>query len=103
MQDPSTRPRASVETATSRRLVMMLEDIPMWEVRTIAVQYDYKGLPIVTRESLAAVAEPGAWGQPGSSWTAHGLPALRPEAGGRVIGVVSRNDLMTAIGAEVAA
>ncbi len=139
MQTPSTRLKASVETVMTRRVVMMLEDIPMSEARAIAVQYDYNGFPVVTREgrlvgmitkgdllraTLAAVADPGVWGQPVSSWMAHGLLALRPEDslrtavegmvdsglrsvpviddGDRVIGVVSRNDLMTAIGAEVA-
>jgi len=117
---------------------MILEDIPMSEVRAIAAQYDCSGFPIVMREgrlvgvitkgdllraALAAVTDAGIWSQPVSSWMAHGVLALRPrdslrtavenmvysgyrslpviDGGSRVVGMVSRNDLMTAIGGEV--
>lgn len=128
----------SVETVMTRRVVLILEDIPMSEVRAIAAQYDYNGFPIVTREgrlvgvitkgdllraALAAVNDAGVWSQPVSIWMAHGVLALRPrdsvrtavenmvcsgfrslpviDGGSRVVGMLSRNDLMTAIGGEV--
>jgi CBS domain-containing protein len=140
MAAPSTRFDASVETVMTRRVVLILEDIPMSEVRAIAVQYDYNGFPIVTREgrlvgmitkgdllrvTLAAFTDPGVWGQPVSTWMAHGVLALRAgdslrtaaehmvttglrslpviDSDRRVIGVLSRNDLMTATGGEVLA
>ncbi len=138
MQGPSTRFHASVDTVMTRRVVLILEDIPMSEVRAIAVQYDYNGFPIVTTEgrligmitkgdllraARASFTDPGVFGQPVSNWMAHGVLALRPEdslrtavenmadsgfrslpvidGAGRVVGIVSRNDLMTAIGGEV--
>lgn len=138
MARPSMRLNASVETVMTRQVVLILEDIPMSEVRAIAVQYDYNGFPIVTREgrlvgmitkgdllrvALAAFTDPGVWSQPVSSWMAHGVLALRAEdslrtamehmvttglrslpvidSDGRLIGMLSRNDLMTATGGEV--
>ena len=75
------------------------------------------------RVSRAAFTDPGAWTQPVSRFMAHGVLALRPtdsirtavehmvdsgfrslpviDADRRVIGMVSRNDLMTAILEEV--
>jgi CBS domain-containing protein len=75
------------------------------------------------RATRASFTDPGIWGQPVSRWMAHGVLALRPEdslrivvenmadsgfrslpvidADGRVVGMVSRNDLMTAISGEV--
>jgi len=75
------------------------------------------------RVARASLDDPGVWGQSVSRWMAHGVLALRPEdpletavesiadsglrslpvidAAGRVIGMVSRNDLMTAISGEV--
>jgi CBS domain-containing protein len=57
MDSESARLSAPVDTVMTRRVVQVLEDIPMSEVRAIAVQYDYNGFPIVTRR--------GAW------WDAH--------------------------------
>jgi len=127
-----------VETVMTRQVVLILEDIPMSEVRAIAAQYDYNGFPVVTQEgrlvgvitkgdllraASAAVTDPDVGSQPVSSWMAHGVLALRPkeslrtavenmvysgfrslpviDGGSRVVGIVSRNDLMTAIGGEV--
>jgi CBS domain-containing protein len=127
-----------VETVMTRQVVLILEDIPMSEVRAIAAQYDYNGFPVVTpegrlvgvitkgdllRAASAAVTDPGVWNQPVSSWMTHGVLALRPkeslrtavehmvysgfrslpviDGGSRVVGIVSRDDLMTAIGGEV--
>jgi CBS domain-containing protein len=127
-----------VETVMTRQVVLILEDIPMSEVRAIAAQYDYNGFPVVTpegrlvgvitkgdllRAASAAVTDPGVGNQPVSSWMTHGVLALRPkeslrtavehmvysgfrslpviDGGSRVVGIVSRNDLMTAIGGEV--
>jgi len=127
----------AVETVMTRQVVLILEDIPMSEVRAIAAQYDYNGFPVVTREgrlvgvitkgdllraASAAVTDPGVW-KPVSSWMTHGVLALRPkeslrtavehmvysgfrslpviDGGSPVVGIVSRNDLMTAIGGEV--
>jgi len=125
---------APVETVMSTRVVLVLEDIPMSEVRAITAQYDYNGFPVVTQEgrlvgiitkgdllraARRALEDPGVWQQPVSRWMAHGVLALRPrdslqtavehmtdsglrslpvidDAGG-VVGMVSRNDLMTAI------
>ncbi len=138
MAGPSMRLSASVETVMTRPVVQILDDIPMSEVRAVAVQYDYNGFPIVTREgrlvgmitkgdllrvALAAFTDPGVWSQPVSSWMAHGVLALRPEdslqtavehmvatglrslpvidGDDRVIGILSRNDVLTAIGGEV--
>ena len=39
-----------VETVMTRQVVLILEDIPMSEVRAIAAQYDYNGFPVVTQE-----------------------------------------------------
>ena len=128
----------TVETVMTRQVVLILEDIPMSEVRAIAAQYDYNGFPVVTpegrlvgvitkgdllRAASAAVTDPGVWNQPVSSWITHGVLALRPkeslrpavenmvysgfrslpviDGGSRVVGIVSRDDLMTAIGGEV--
>ena len=138
MGSPSTRFHASVETVMTRGVVVILEDIPMSEVRAIAVQYDYNGFPIVTTEgrligmvtkgdllraARASFTVPGVFGQPVSRWMAHGVLALRPgdslrtavesmadsgfrslpviDGADRVVGIVSRNDLMTAISGEV--
>lgn len=54
-----------VESAMTRRIVQILEQIPMAEVRNVAARYDYNGFPGVTQD-------------------------------GRLVGMVSRNDLMTA-------
>jgi CBS domain-containing protein len=77
------------------------------------------------RVVLAAAADPGVWGQPVARWMAHGVLALRArdsiqtaaghlvESGlrslpvidddGQVLGMVSRNDVMGAIGGGMAA
>jgi CBS domain-containing protein len=138
MQRPPAPLSAPVETVMTRKVVLILEDIPMSEARAVAVQYDHNGFPVVTREgrlvgvitkgdllraARAAFADPGAWSQPVSRWMAHGVLALRSKDSlraavehmvdsglrslpvidddGRVIGMVSRNDLMTAIVGEV--
>ena len=41
---------APVAKVMSRAVVLMLEGIPMSEVRAIAVQYDYNGFPVKTQE-----------------------------------------------------
>lgn len=129
-----SRLSAPVESVMTRKVVLILEDIPMSEARAVAAQYDHNGFPIVTREgrlvgvltkgdllrtARAAFTDPGAWSQPVSRFMAHGVLALRPtdslrravehmadsgfrslpviDDDGRVIGMVSRNDLMTAI------
>jgi CBS domain-containing protein len=75
------------------------------------------------RATRASFSDPDIWMQPVSRWMAHGVLALRPEdslrtavenlaesgfpsvpvidGAGRVVGMVSRNDLMTAISGEV--
>jgi CBS domain-containing protein len=130
--------QAPVETVMTRRVVLILEDIPLSEVQAIARQYDYNGFPVVTREgrlvgmitkgdllraTRASFDDPGVWGQPVSRWMARGVLALRPgdslrsavenladtgfrslpviDGAGRVVGMVSRNDLMTAVSGEV--
>ena len=35
----------SVETVMTRRIVQIIEQIPMTEVRNIAAKYDYNGFP----------------------------------------------------------
>jgi CBS domain-containing protein len=77
------------------------------------------------RAARASFGDPGVWAEPVSRWMAHGVLALRPtdtlrtavesladsgvrslpviDDANRVIGMVSRNDLMTAIGREVPA
>jgi CBS domain-containing protein len=121
----------------TRRVVQIMEEIPMSEVRNIAAKYDYNGFPVVTREgrlvgmvtkgdllrvASAALDDPQVWQQPVSRFMAHGVLALRPmdslrsavqymtesklrslpviDAERRVLGMVSRNDLMIAIAPE---
>ncbi len=123
-----------VETVMSRRIVQIIEQIPMAEVRNIAARYDYNGFPVVTvegrlvgmitkgdllRAACEAVDDPTVWQAPVSRFMAHGILALRPtdtlrsavqylteaklrslpviDADSRVVGMVSRNDLMGAI------
>jgi CBS domain-containing protein len=130
--------QAPVETVMTRRVVLVLEDIPLSEVQAIARQYDYNGFPVVTREgrlvglitkgdllraARASFDDPGVWRQPIARWMARGVLALRPgdtlrsavesladtgfrslpviDGAGRVVGMVSRNDLMTAVSGEV--
>jgi CBS domain-containing protein len=126
-----------VEAVMTRRVVQIMEEIPMSEVRNIAAKYDYNGFPVVTREgrlvgmvtkgdllrvASAALDDPQVWQQPVSRFMAHGVLALRPmdslrsavqymtesklrslpviDAERRVLGMVSRNDLMIAIAPE---
>lgn len=85
---------ASVDTVMGRRLVLILENIPMAEVQTIAVEYDYNAFPVVTTEgrlvgmitkgdllrvARAALADRSVWREPVSRWMAHGVLALRPK------------------------
>jgi CBS domain-containing protein len=138
MNKATTGLDAPVQTVMTQRLVLMLEDIPMSEVRAIAAQYDYNAFPVVTREgrlvgivtkgdllrvACAASADAAVWLEPVARWMAHGVLALRPadtvraavehmvdsglrslpviDDDGRVVGIVSRNDLMEAIGGGV--
>jgi len=126
-----------VESVMTRRIVQIMERIPMSEVRNIAAKYDYNGFPVVGREgrlvgmitkgdllrvACAALDDPQVWQQPVSRFMAHGVLALRPmdslrsavqymtesnlrslpviDAESRVVGMVSRNDLMAAIAPE---
>jgi len=126
-----------VETVMTCRVVQIIEQIPMSEVRNIAAKYDYNGFPVVTPEgrlvgmvtkgdllrvACAALDDPGVWKAPVSRFMAHGVLALRPadslasavqhmtesklrslpviDAECRVVGMVSRNDLMIAITPE---
>jgi CBS domain-containing protein len=128
-----------VEAVMTRRVVQIIEEIPMSEVRNIAARYDYNGFPVVTRDgrlvgmvtkgdllrvASAALDDPGVWQEPVSRFMAHGVLALRPmdslrsavqymtesklrslpviDADCRVLGMVSRNDLMVAITPEPA-
>jgi CBS domain-containing protein len=126
-----------VESVMTRRIVQIIEQIPMSEVRNIAAKYDYNGFPVVTQDgrlvgmvtkgdllrvACLALDDPEAWQQPVSRFMAHGILALRPmdslrsavqdmvesklrslpviDAECRVLGMVSRNDLMAAIAPE---
>jgi CBS domain-containing protein len=133
----SARLSLPVETVMTRRVVQIIEQIPMSEVRNIAAKYDYNGFPVVTPEgrlvgmitkgdllrvACEAADDPGVWRRPVSHFMAHGVLALRPtdslasavehltesklrslpviDAECRVVGMVSRNDLMMAITPE---
>ena len=126
-----------VQSVMSRRVVQILEKIPMFEVRNVAAKYDYNGFPVVTTEgrlvgmitkgdllrvACAAFDDPAMWREPVSRFMAHGVLALRPmdslrsavrdmteaklrslpviDGECRVLGMVSRNDLMAAIAPE---
>ena len=126
-----------VESVMTRRVVQIIEKIPMSEVRNVAARYDYNGFPVVTSEgrlvgmitkgdllrvACAALDDPTVWRQPVSRFMAHGVLALRPmdslrsavrdmteaklrslpviDGECRVLGMVSRNDLMAAIAPE---
>lgn len=39
-----------VETVMTRRVVQIIEQIPMAEARNVAAKYDYNGFPVVTVE-----------------------------------------------------
>ena len=123
-----------VGTVMTRRIVQIIEAIPMAEVRSVVAKYDYNGFPVVTPEgrlvgmitkgdlqwvACEAVDDPAVWQAPVSRFMAHGVLALRPtdtlasavqhltesklrslpviDAESRVVGMVSRNDLMGAI------
>lgn len=127
-----------VETVMTRRIVQVIERVPMSEVLSIAARYDYNGFPVVTPEgrlagmitkgdllrvACAALADPEIWQAPVSRFMAGGVLALRPmdtmasavqlmtesklrslpvvDADCRVVGMVSRNDLMAAIVPEM--
>lgn len=128
-----------VDSVMTRRIVQIMEQIPMSEVRNIAAKYDFNGFPVVTtdgrlvglitkgdllRVACAALDDPAVWEQPVSRFMAHGVLALRPtdsvvsavqhmtesklrslpviDSACRVVGMVSRNDLMAAIAPEPA-
>jgi CBS domain-containing protein len=134
MASPAAGLAAPVERVMTSRVVMVLEEIPMAEVRAVASRYDYNGFPVVSREGRlvgmvtkgdllrvlkAGLADPDVWLQSVSRWMAHGVLALRPsdsletavslmvDSGlrslpvigddGKVVGIVSRNDLMGAV------
>lgn len=84
---------ARVESVMTRRIVQIIEQIPMSEVRNIAAKYGYNGFPVVTPEgrlvgmitkgdllrvARAAIDDPEVWQQPVSRFMAHGVLALRP-------------------------
>ncbi len=137
MSHPAAGLAVPVERVMTRRIVQILEEIPMSEVRNIAAKYDYNGFPVVTAEgrlvgmvtkgdllrvACAALDDPQVWRQPVSRFMAHGVLALRPmdslrsaveymtesnlrslpviDSECRVLGMVSRNDLMVAIAPE---
>ena len=139
MANPATGLTAPVESVMTSRVVMVLEEIPMTEVRAIASRYDYNGFPVVTREGRlvgmvtkgdllrllkAGLGDPDVWREPVARWMAHDVLALRPgdtletavslmvDSGlrslpviddhGRVVGIVSRNDLMGAVAGGIA-
>jgi CBS domain-containing membrane protein len=92
MAPPSARLGAPVETVMSRRVTLIREGVPMSEVRSIAVQYDFNDFPVaaddgrligmITKGDLlrvvqAAMADPTVWQQPVARWMAHGVLALR--------------------------
>jgi CBS domain-containing protein len=134
MASPAAGLTAPVESVMTSRVVMVLEDIPMTEVRAIASRYDYNGFPVVTREGRlvgmvtkgdllrvlkAGLGDPDVWLQAVSRWMAHGILALRPKDSvetavslivdsglrslpvigddGKVVGMVSRTDLVRAV------
>jgi CBS domain-containing protein len=127
----------AVESVMTRRIVQVIEQIPMAEVRNVAAKHDYNGFPVVTPEgrlvgmitkgdllrvACGAADNPAVWQTPVSRFMAHGVLALRPtdtlasavqymtesklrslpviDAESRVVGMVSRNDLMLAIAPE---
>ena len=134
MASPAAGLTAPVESVMTSRVMMVLEEIPMAEVRAIVSRYDYNGFPVVSREGRlvgmvtkgdllrvlkAGLGDPDVWLQPVSRWMAHGILALRPKDSvetavslmvdsglrslpvidddGKVVGIVSRNDLMGAV------
>ena len=134
MASPAAGLTAPVESVMTSRVVMVLEEIPMAEVRAIVSRYDYIGFPVVSREGRlvgmvtkgdllrllkAGLGDPDVWLQPVSRWMGHGILALRPKDSGetavslmvdsglrslpvidddgKVVGIVSRNDLMGAV------
>lgn len=134
MASPAAGLTAPVERVMTSRVVMVLDEIPMVEVRAIAGRYDYNGFPVVSREGRlvgmvtkgdllrvlkAGLGDPDVWLHPVSRWMAHGVLALRPsdsletalslmvdsglrslpviDDAGKVVGIVSRNDLMGAV------
>lgn len=134
MASPPSALAAPVETVMTRKIVQIIEAIPMLEVRNVAARYDYNAFPVVTREgrlvgmvtkgdllrvACLAIETPEVWQQPVSRFMAHGVLALRPTESlasaveyltesklrslpviddeQRVVGMVSRNDLMDAI------
>ncbi|MBI4587825.1 MAG: CBS domain-containing protein, partial [Candidatus Rokubacteria bacterium] len=93
MGPPPARLLNPVESVMSRQVVLILEEIPMAEVRTIAARYDCNGFPVVTehgrlvgmvtkgdllRVLRASLRDPDVWQEPVSRWMAHGVLALRP-------------------------
>jgi CBS domain-containing protein len=93
MPGPIAATALSVERVMTRRVVLVLEDIPMSEVATISGRYDYNAFPIVSRDGrlvgaiskgglLRATRESfhrtGVWDDAVSRWMAHGIVALRP-------------------------
>jgi len=134
MAGEQSRLHSPVEDVMTRRVVLVLERIPMSEFERIAAQYDYNGFPVVTVEGRlvgmitkgdllravqAALGDSQVWAQSVSRWMAHGILALRAkdtvesaiaamvESGlrslpviddqSRVVGIVSRGDVMAAV------
>ena len=135
MASPSTGMMVPVQNVMTGRVVLVFQEVPMAEVRSIATRYDYNAFPVVTSEGRLVgmvtkgdllrvfregLGNPDVWLQPVSRWMAHGVLALRPKDSvetavtlmvdsgfrslpvidddGKVVGIVSRNDLMQAIG-----
>lgn len=49
-----------VESVMTDRIVQILEQIPMSEVRSIAAKYDFSGFPVVSRNDLMVAIAPEA-------------------------------------------
>ena len=92
MTNFSERLSIPVDRVMTRRVVMILEEIPMAEVRAVATRYDYNGFPVVSqggrlvgmvtkgdllRAVRASLSDPDVWQEPVSRWMAHGVLALR--------------------------
>lgn len=84
---------APIASVMTNRVVMVLEEVPMAEVRSLVSRYGYNGFPVVTaagrlvgmvtkgdvlRALWVGRSDPGVWLQPVSRWMAHGVLALRP-------------------------
>jgi len=103
-----TRLAAPVEGVMSRRIAFILEGAPVAEAQ--ALQYDYNAFPVVTPDGrLVGMLTKGEALRPGDSLETavdhlvdsglRSLPVI--DEASRVVGMVSRNDLMSAIRSEL--